>query len=87
MLKEYEANPYSYIQGDKSRKNLVSTSIYRYLEFERIVDILKSRRFPLSQVGIWADVYENWFLKSKIFIDDEEYSFSNYLSLFQKSRG
>jgi len=54
-------------------------SLYRFISFDRLLDILVSELFYFTNARKWDDPYENWFLKSKIVYKNMEYSFENYI--------
>ncbi|HQB07250.1 MAG TPA: hypothetical protein PK712_05295 [Rectinema sp.] len=82
MLSDYFNNKESYVFSDSSKPDIINTYIYKYLELERVKDFIRYSEMNFSRICKWEDVYENWFLKATIIIDNQEISYANLQDYF-----
>lgn len=82
MNDSYLKSKESFIIGGLMGKKDLSSYIYKYLKFDRICSFLTDKAFSFSRISEWEDVYENWFLKSKILLDNISLSYHDYQNRF-----
>jgi hypothetical protein len=81
MLKEYLKNPDSFILGIVGKENLNQYDIYKYVDFFRFMEIMKTNALSITKISKWEDVYENWFTKCRIHSETGYVDFSRFQNM------
>ena len=59
-------------------KKLIAKPIYRIEPFDRLIEILRSKRLTLVSPSKWEDPFENFILSAKIKVGQHKLAFADH---------
>ena len=48
--------------------------VYRFISFESLMELFLFNKLTLPRISSWDDPYENWFFKTKVYLNDRDFS-------------
>jgi hypothetical protein len=79
---ESRENNYYHKSLDKFKQKRFNVPIYRYIPYERCLELILNKELFIPQVRAWEDPYENWLVKASFHVGDTRTSYRDFLTSY-----
>jgi hypothetical protein len=67
---------------EKYGPKVIDKPIYKYMRFERLLQLLMDKESFISQVSSWEDTYENWLIKASFYSKTTRVSYREFIKSY-----